>query len=324
MALPALAACAQNAPQDVLQPEGPIARQLHGLWNITFILAAIVFVLVEGALIFLIFRFRSRSDDESPKQITHNTRLEIAWTLVPFLMLAGLAVPTVKVIFDLAERPPDALEVTVTAKQWWWEYEYPDSGVITANEMHIPTGVPVFLTLLSDDVIHSFWVPKLAGKQDVVPGHTNHLTIIAEEEGEYFGQCAEFCGLSHANMRLRVFAHTPSGFEQWLSDQSSERTPPDTSLAARGEEIFLESQCVACHTVAGTDARGVQGPDLTHFGSRTTFAGAMFETTDEDLSAWIADAPAQKPGAKMPRGIAEMGLSESDIEALVAYLRGLE
>lgn len=318
-----LAACAPDAPQDALRPEGPIARLEDRLWDLTFGVAVAIFFLVEGALLFAVIKFRQRSPRESPVQVHHNTKLEIAWTVAPFLLLAALAVPTVAAIFDLARKPSgEVLDVEVIAHQWWWEYKYPDLGVVTANEMHIPAGKPVFLTLRSEDVIHSFWVPRLAGKQDVVPGRVNNLAIQADRPGEYFGQCAEFCGLSHANMRLRVFAHTADDFDVWVADQRRTALPA-LGLAAEGERLFLEGQCAGCHTINGTTAAGTVGPNLTHFAGRTTFAAAMFDRNRENLTRWLRDAPALKPGAKMPSGVRQMGLSENDILALIAYLETL-
>ena len=315
-----LSACAENAPQDFLQPEGPIARRLDALWDITFGIAVVIFFLVQGGLVFLVIRFRRRSDDESPKQITHNTKLELVWTIIPVILLAALAVPTVATLFDLAEKPSgDVLEVHVLAKQWWWEYTYTDEDLVTANELHIPIDRPVYLTMEADDVIHSFWVPKLAGKQDVTPGSTTFLTIEAETPGVYLGQCAEFCGLSHSRMRLKVFAHTEADFDRWVSDQKEDRKEP-VGLAAQGEEVFLSGACVGCHVVGGTEAQGRVGPDLTHFASRSTFAGAIFDNTEANLVAWLRNPPAEKPGSRMPN----LELSDGDIEALVAYLQSLE
>lgn len=321
-----LSGCAGEGPQNVLRPEGPIARKADSLWDLTFAVAVVIFFLVEGALLFAIIRFRRKSETEAPVQVHHNTRLEIAWTIVPFLLLAGLAVPTVAAIYDVSREPTgDKLEVTVRAHQWWWEYDYPGLGVVTANELHIPVGKPVVLSLNSDNVIHSFWVPKLAGKQDVVPGRVNKLIIEAEEPGEYFGQCAEFCGISHANMRLRVIAQDAPGFDLWVASQRLPAAQQPLGPAAEGQRLFLEeAPCFSCHTVKGTAASGKVGPDLTHFASRGTFAGAMFETNKENLVRWLRDAPSAKPGAKMPSGTKDMGLDENDIEALITYLLTLK
>ena len=312
-------ACASDAgPQDFLSPEGPIAERADGLWDITFGIAVAVFVIVEAVLVYTVIRFRRKPGREAA-QFHGNTKVEVILTLIPTLILAGLAVPTVKAIADLAKAPPNALEVNVTAKQFWWQYEYPDAEVMTANELHVPTGQPVVLNLEATDVIHSFWIPKLTGTQDAVPGRTNRMQFTAEEPGEYWGQCKEFCGLSHANMRLRVIAHEPAEFEQWLLDQQQPAEASLSGAAAEGQDIFLQT-CATCHAVKGTDAQATTGPDLTHFASRDTFAGAMFKNNTENLKRWIDNPPAVKPGAQMP----DYGLSAQEIDAVVAYLQTLE
>lgn len=312
------AGCSTNVgPQDYLSPEGPIAVRADDLWDLTFAIAAVIFVIVEAVLVYTIIRFRRRPGRQAA-QFHGNTKVEVLLTLIPTLILAGLAIPTVKAIADLAEKPDNALNITVVARQFWWEYQYPN-GLVTANEMHVPTGKPVYLTLEGEDVIHSFWIPDLTGKQDVVPGRINHMQFLADEPGEYWGQCTEYCGLSHANMRLRVIAQEPAEFEDWMQDQLEPADPVVTGRAAEGEEIFMTT-CVTCHAIQGTDAKGRSGPDLTHFASRGTFAGAMFENNTENLKAWIADPPAVKPGALMP----DYGLSSEQINAVVAYLQTLE
>lgn len=311
-----LAGCAENAPQDFLEPAGDIARQQDRLWDLVFGVAVVVFFIVEGLLVYALIRFRQKPGRRA-EQFHGNTRVEVLLTLAPALILAGLAVPTVRSIFDIAAEPEGALRVNVVARQFWWEYEYEDEGFVTANEMHIPVDTPVRVTLQGPDVIHSFWVPRLAGAQDVVPGRTNHLTLVADEPGTYLGQCKEFCGLSHANMRLRVIAHSEAGYDRWVAEQLEPATAE--SLTMEGARLFLEGQCVNCHAIGGTDAAARSGPDLTHFGSRETFAGAMFRNTDENLRRWLEDPPAMKPGALMP----DYGLSGQEIDALVAFLRSL-
>ena len=312
-------ACGGDAgPQDFLTPEGPVAERADGLWDITFAIAVIIFVIVEAVLVFTIVKFRRRPGREAA-QFHGNTKVEVILTLIPTLILAGLAVPTVKAIADLAEKPKDALEVTVLAKQFWWQYTYTDDDVVTANELHVPTGQPVFLTLEGEDVIHSFWIPKLTGKQDVVPGRVNHMQFIADNPGTYWGQCTEYCGLSHANMRLRVIAHEPAEFEQWLEDQKQPAAASVSGVAADGQELFMQN-CVNCHAIEGTDAKGTSAPNLTHFASRETFAGALFENNAANLRRWIDNPAAVKPGALMP----DYGLSAQEIDAVVAYLETLE
>lgn len=320
----AAAGCAKNAPLDTLRPASPIAQQIKDLWDLVFISAVVVFVIVEGLIVVLLIRFRQRKGDDSlPKQVHGNTRMEVGWTILPAAILAVLAVPTVLTLFALAREAPDALKITVRGQQWWWHYEYPGSGVVTANELHIPTDRKVLLTLESRDIIHSWWAPRLAGKQDVVPGWKNHLTIEASEPGTYEGECVEYCGLSHANMRLKVIAHTPAEFQQWLTDQAKPAATPAGGDAAEGRRVFLAQACTGCHVIRGTSAAGTVGPDLTHFASRTTFASGMFERTDENLRKWLVDAPGMKPGSKMPAGVAELGLSQRDVELLVAFLQSL-
>lgn len=320
-----MTACARNAPQDSLAPEGPIAQKIHNLFVPVFWIATGIFVLVEGLLVVALIRYRARGERETPVQVHGNKRLEIGWTIAPALLLAGIAVPTLLTIFELDRQPSGALKVAVTAKQWWWQYRYEESGVLTANELHIPTGRAVVLSLRSEDVIHSFWVPKLAGKQDVVPGRTAHLTLRAEKPGVYLGQCAEFCALSHANMRLRVIAQTPADFERWVSEQTAPAVGPGNALAVRGMEEFFNGECINCHTINGLalgsiEAQGTFGPNLTHFASRATFGGATFDRTDEDLHEWLRDPQAAKPGNKM----VIRRLTEEQIRALIAFLQGLE
>lgn len=324
--------------QSALEPAGPVARAQDQLWDIVFPVAVAVFVLVQGAIIFAMIRYRAPRDEATPpNQIEGNTRLEILWTIIPALILAGIAVPTVRTIFVQAAAPEAPLEVRVVAKQYFWEFQYEDpaSGgtVFTATELHIPTETPVLLSMEShglaqgedpNGVIHSFWVPQLAGKQDVVPGHIRPLVIEADEPGEYSGQCLEFCGLSHANMLFTVVAQDQADFDAWLAAQAE---PADSEglegQVAAGAEAFATAQCIACHAIDGYPVEGDParvGPDLTHLASRQRFAGGVFETTPENLAAWIADPPGVKPGAQMP----DLELDDDTIDALVAYLMTLE
>lgn len=317
-----LAACSgENLPYDTLDPAGPVAQKQADLFWLVFWIAAGVFVLVEGMLVYTVWRFRRRSAADTPKQVHGNARLEIAWTIIPALLLAGVAVPTVGTIFDLAESPEGAMRIEITGHQWWWEVRYPDLGVVTANEVHIPTGEQVVFELESKDVIHSFSVPRLAGKQDVVPGRTNTLNLSADEPGIYRGQCQEFCGLSHAYMRFLVIAQEPAEFDLWVEEQLRDvATPPPAEI-----EQIVSGTCMSCHTVSGveplTDAPIQQpAPDLTHFGSRQTIAAGILPNTEEDLARWLRDPPDVKAGSKMP----DYDLTEDQIEALVEYLRSLE
>lgn len=332
--------CAKDAPQTVLEPEGPVARQLDKLWDPVFLVATVVFVIIHVLLLVIIVKFRRRSDDDAPVQTHGNAKAELAWTIAPALVLAILGFLTVGTIFDINERPAgaDVEQVKVIGHQWWWEYQYGEHDIVTANELVIPVGAPVDLELTSDDVIHSFWPPKLAGKVDTIPGRTNHMTVQADRPGMYWGQCAEYCGESHGWMRLRVRALSAADYEQWIEDQQKEQdeilaageAPPaaeegvalsDEELAANGYSIFMGTGgCAGCHTVAGTPAAGKIGPNLTHLFSRSTFAGSIFDLNEENLRKWLRDPQAEKPGNKMQI----RNLSEEEITQLIAYLETLK
>lgn len=336
-----LAACGPTGngelPQNVLDPAGPVARAQDRLWDIVFPIAVAVFILVQGLIIVAVVRFRDRGQSQPPEQVHGNTRLEVVWTIIPTLILIGIAVPTVTTIFELSNPPaPDALKVRVIGKQYWWQFEYEDAGtatpIRTANELHIPTGREVFIELDGQseedgaDVIHSFWVPRLAGKQDYVPGHTRTMRIQADNPGTYPGQCAEFCGLSHADMRFVVIAHAPAEFDQWLATQTMAAPQPTTDLGRQGMELMAGQGCLGCHTVEGhpQNAGARVGPNLTHFAEQAKFAGYTYDRTDENLEQWIRNPQSLKMGAQMPDWGGGSPLSEQQLEALVAYLQGLK
>jgi cytochrome c oxidase subunit II len=336
-----LSACASDAPQDTLEPEGPIARKIDNLVNPVFIVAAVVFVLVEFGVVYLVLKFRQRKDDdpdELPGQTHGNTKLEIGWTVLPALLLGFVSFATLATLFDITDTKDDGLTVQVTGQQWWWEFTYDSDGdgkftdedVLTANDLVIPAGQNVGLEITSRDVIHSFWIPKLNGKKDAVPGRRHPLTINADEPGTYVGQCTEFCGLSHAYMRQRVVALPPDEFDAWLERQEQAADEPSDGDAAAGAELFA-SQCSVCHLARGinddqfeeagqgtSELVSENAPDLTHFAGRGAFAGATFNLWDDldgdhivetdeigtandgrlnrgDLEAWLRDPPGQKP-----------------------------
>ena len=320
--LPSTAVTTDFYPQSALAPESDFAEDLQILFDLIFWIAAVVFVVVEGALIYAVIRFREKPGQGLPPQLHGNTRLEVTWTIIPVFILAIIAVPTVSTIFRVAADPkPDALHVRVVGHQWWWEFEYPDLGIVTANELHVPVGRQVAISLESADVIHSFWFPRMGGKRDVVPNTVNNLWFTPQRTGEYLGQCGEFCGESHANMHMRLFVETPGDFDAWVRNQEMEAVEDLTPQVREGAKIFVQRGCVVCHTIGGTDAQGKLGPDLTHFGSRTTLAsGILSNVGTQDLKKWLRDPPAIKPGSKMPN----LDLSESDVNALTAYLHSLK
>ena len=323
-------------PQNSLNPAGPESEKIDDLWWLVFWIAVGVFVAVGGAFVYAIIRFRRRGKgQERPvKQVHGNTRLEIVWTIIPAVILAVIAVPTVATIFDLRGEPDpseNALEIEVVGHQWWWEFRYPEYGFVTANEMHIPIDRPVYLSMTSADVIHSFWTPQLNGKRDVVPGRITNLRLQADEPGLFLGQCAEFCGLAHADMRHRVFAHTEADFQAWAEAQAQPAVIPDEGPVAEGWQTF-QLVCSACHAVDGTDATSDLAPNLTHFGSRTTFGAGTFENVEQHLREWLRDPSSLKPmqpelndlAAGRVLGMPAFGLTEAEIDSLITLLYALD
>jgi len=314
-----------GSPQSVNRPAGDHMRQIWDLFVPIFWLSVVIFVLVTAVLLVALWRFRQRpGEDRIPEQVHGNTRLEIAWTIAPAIILAIIAVPTIALIFDLDREPgPEALTVRAIGHQWWWEFQYPEQNVVTANELHVVVGRPVRIELDSVDVLHSFWVPRLAGKRDVIPGWNNVLTFTPQEVGVFPGQCAEFCGVQHANMKFTVVVQTQEEFDAWIRRQQQPAAVPADPLAAKGREIFLTpaNACIGCHAVAGTEAQGKVGPDLTHVGSRQIIAGGVLENTPENLARWLKEPQVVKPGNKM---VLPREFTDQEIEALVAYLMSLK
>ena len=338
------ASCAKDAPQTTLKPKGPQAETINNLINPIFGIAGVVFVLILGGALFVAFKFRAKDDtdyDTFPEQVHGNFKLEIGWTILPAVVLLVVGVFTVVTIFDLAEKPgPEAVQVEVIGQQWWWEYRYDVDGdgdftdIITANDMVIPAGREISLKIKSRDVIHSFWAPALNGKKDAVPGRTHPLSLEADAPGEYIGQCTEFCGLSHAEMRIKVVALDAEGYDAWVETQQAPFVAPEGERAEAGWAAFA-GQCTSCHKIRGMTDPAEPGteyeypevinqvsgaaPDLTKFMSRSTFAGAKFDLrkdteacralgenwayTDEgieqcldrtSLEAWLRNPPAEK------------------------------
>lgn len=308
---------------------GDNARTIWDLFVPIFWLSVVIFVLVQGALIWAVIRFRRKSEDEVPPQLHGNTKVEVAWTIAPAVILAVILVPTVTSIADLATEPDDAHVIDVTGHQWWWEFEYPEEEVVTGNVLHIAEDQPVRLRMTASDVIHSFYAPKLFGKQDVIPGRTTNIYFTPEEAGEFYGQCYEFCGLQHANMHFRIVVHEQEDYEAWVADQQEGAPEPEADTAeARGKEVFFEAQCNACHTIDGavaedgTEATGQVGPNLTNIGDRPIIGAGALENTPENLADWIRDSQESKPGNEMPV-FSEDSISDEDLDALVAYLSSL-
>jgi cytochrome c oxidase subunit 2 len=311
---------------DIFDPVSTPAIAIRELSWLLLIITGAIFVVVEGVLVYAVIRFRRGRGEPGaePPQVYGSNPIEVAWTVGPLLIVLVLFLVTTRTVFSLerSSAPPEVLRVAVTGHQWWWEFRYPDQGVVTANELHVPVSDParprpVFLTLNSDDVIHSFWVPQLAGKTDVIPNRTNTMWIEPLQTGTFLGQCSEFCGTQHANMLLRVIVEPEPAFEAWLAAQ---RQPAaDVPSARAGRAIFESNACASCHAVNGSSARGTVGPDLTHLMSRETLGAGVVPNDPEHLLAWVRDPGQIKPGVRMPA----MGLDQASLTSLVAWLKTL-
>lgn len=316
-----LAACSGGSTMDTLVGQSDLVKDIMPIYERLFWITAFLFVLVQGLLLYIVFRFRARGDEKTlPEQVHGNTQMEIGWTIAPAVILIFIAIPTVAFIFKTQAPPsPDALKINAVGKQWWFAFEYPDLGVVTANELHVPLGKEVNLRLQSTDVIHSFWAPQITAKRDMIPGKVNTIKFTADKAGTYLGQCAEYCADSHAWMRFRVMVDTPEDFEKWVAAQ---KAPADaeSEAAKAGFQAFTQATCVACHAIGGTSAVATIGPDLTHIGSRTTIAAGVLPNDTENLRKWLKDPTAIKPGSKMPN----LNLSDEQLDALVPYLQSLK
>jgi cytochrome c oxidase subunit 2 len=313
-----LAGCGDGDPQTILDGGGTESHRVASLWWLMFGLAAAVYIVVGGLVVVAILRGRRTGDPD-----TESEGNGFIWTggiAMPVVILAVLGVVTVTTTRAVRQEDPGELRVDVAGEQWWWDVDYPDAGVRTANEVHVPVGTVVDVELRSDNVIHSFWVPALAGKVDLIPGQTNHLRFTAREPGTYRGRCAEFCGLQHAHMDFVVIAQPRQDFDRWLARRTSGAgvTPTDEA-AAQGQRVFEREACAGCHQIAGTEADGTQGPDLTDFGTRQRIGAGVLDNTPDDLRRWITDPQGVKPGNLMPR----VPLSDEEVDEIVAYLESL-
>lgn len=313
---------------DALLPAGPQAAHLADIWWLFLGVSVVVYVLVIASLAFALVRSRRRAiaDADTPRApgSERTARLVVGTAIAAtVLTLAGLLVGDLVIGRAVAQDADDALRIEVTGHQWWWELQYddaePQNRVTTANELHIPVGRPVELVLRTQDVIHSFWVPALHGKRDLIPGRVNRQVIVASRAGDFTGQCAEFCGFQHANMKLRVIAEPPQVFAIWLRSQREPAPSPIDAMQTRGRKVFMQSTCIMCHAIRGTDASATVGPDLTHVASRGTLAAGAVPNTRAHLAAWIANPQAAKPGANMPAH----ALAPDDLLALATYLGSL-
>lgn len=307
----------------------PLTTPAHDIYYLalfTLTVTGCIFVVVGALIAYAVLKYRAKKGDpeHEPAQVYGSTQVELAWTVIPIIIIVVLFLTTARIIFAIqnAPQPKTDLKVTVVGHQFWWEFRYPEYGIVTANELHIPQSTredpdTTYLTLLSADVDHSFWVPELGGKTDLIPNHPNEMWMDPEKAGVFYGQCAQFCGLEHSLMLIRVYVDTPAQFAAWVKDQ--QKPAVDDPDVAAGRHIFETQACVSCHTVTGTPAKGTYGPDLTHLMSRATIAAGAADNTPANLRAWIKDPDTFKPGAHMPA----MQLSGEQINQVVAYLTTL-
>ena len=320
-------AFAQASPvPNIFKPASTPADATHRLSLFVLVITGLIFVIVGSLLTYAVVKFRRRDteDGREPAPVYGSNQMELAWTVIPCLIVLVLFLATARVIYSVQEAVPPATAIQVTAigHQFWWEFRYPALGVITANELHVPVSdpshpTPTFIRLLSADTDHSFWIPQLAGKTDLIPNRTNSMWIDPHATGMYVGQCAQYCGTQHAKMLLRVYVDSPEDFARWVD---SEKRPAISSDAvAAGRQIFERTACINCHAISGTVANGRFGPDLTHLMSRDTIASGAAPNTHENLKLWIQQPDAIKPGSLMPA----MNLSPQDLDEVTAYLESL-
>jgi cytochrome c oxidase subunit 2 len=312
------------SPTSILSPASTPADSIFGLSRFVLLNVAAIFGIVFTLLVYVVVRFRSRGivDRSEPAQIYGSTQVELAWTVIPVLIVLALFLASARVIASIQDppRPHGSLEVIVIGHQYWWEYRYPSLNIVTANELHVPVSdtaqpMPTFLTLLSADTDHSFWVPRLAGKTDLIPNHPNKTWIDPHESGIFLGQCAQYCGTQHAKMLLRIYVQPRDEFERWVREQQQ----GGQAAGSRGRRVFESMACINCHTISNTPASGKFGPDLTHIMSRDTIAAGAALNTRQQLRLWIKNPDAIKPGSKMPA----MGLTDQEVDAVATYLETL-
>jgi cytochrome c oxidase subunit 2 len=336
LALWPLAAAAAPSSTSIFSTQSTPASESNGLAFFVLGITTAIFLSVGALLMYALIKFRARSSDTAePPQVFGSTQIELSWTIIPILIVAVLFLGTARVLFSVqdAPKPKNALDVTAVGHQFWWEYRYPQYNVTAANELHIPVGQGTgsrvtYLKLTSADVIHSFWVPQLGGKTDMLPNRVNQMWIDPAKPGIYLGQCRQFCGTQHAKMLLRVSVDTPEDFAKWIANQQKTQSELSTmavnadagSEPLTGQRIFEQQACINCHTVAGTVANGRFGPDLTHLMSRQTLAAGAVDNTPENLRAWITNPDQFKPGSLMPA----MHLTDDQYAKITAYLETLK
>jgi cytochrome c oxidase subunit 2 len=305
---------------NALDPQSPQARAIYDLGIVSTIVFLLIFVVVAGGIVYAIFRFRAREGEPEPKQFAGSQKVEIIWTVIPFLIVVFLFVLTLRGMNRADPPAAPSPDLVVTGHQFWWEAQYPMSGAVTANEIHIPVGKPLSVRLDSKDVLHEFWVPELARKMTTVPGQPNHIWLQADKPGVYIGTCSEFCGTQHAWMRILVVAEEPSKFEEWERAQLQPGQAPTSDVATKGLALFQTSTCINCHAIRGiTGADAHVAPDLTHVASRRQLAAGIMENSPANMRRWLKNPQHIKPGALMP----DYNFTRQELDQLAAYLETL-
>jgi len=305
---------------NALDPQSPQARAIYDLGIVSTIVFLLIFVTVTGAIVYAIFRFRGREGEPDPDQFAGSEKVEIIWTAIPFLIVVFLFVLTLRGMNRADPPPAPSPDLVVTGHQFWWEAQYPASGAVTANEIHIPIGTPLSVRLDSKDVLHEFWVPELARKMTTVPGQPNHIWLQADKPGVYIGTCSEFCGIQHAWMRILVVAEEPSKFEQWQQAQLQPSRAPTNDGAAKGLALFRTSTCINCHAIGGVPGANARvAPDLTHVASRRQLGAGILENTPANMRRWLKNPQHIKPGVLMP----DFNFTDQELDQLGEYLETL-
>jgi cytochrome c oxidase subunit 2 len=303
-----------------LNPESPQARAIFDLGMVTAVILAVIFAVVVAIVVYALMRFRWREGEPDPDQVAGNKTAEVVWTAIPLAIVVALFFLAARTMGVSDPPPPPNPDLVVIGHQWWWEARYPKSGVITANEIHIPVGKPIALKLDSADVLHEFWVPELARKMTTVPGHPNHMWLQADKPGTYLGVCSEFCGTEHAWMHFLVIAESQDQFEAWKKAQLAPASAPSSDEAAKGLALFEQMSCINCHAIKGTIASARVGPDLTHFATRRELGAGIVANTPKNLFRWLADPQQIKPGAKMP----DFKFTKEQVTELSDYIETLK
>ena len=316
-----------NSVPSIFDSHSTPADSIRHLSIFVLSVTGLIFIMVFSLLTYVVGRFRSRAADaeREPAQVYGSTQIELAWTIIPILIVIVLFLATARVIHAIqdAPKPAEAVDVTAIGHQFWWEFRYPALGVVTANELHVPVSdpsrpTPTFLRLLSADTDHSFWIPQLAGKTDLIPNRVNETWLNPLETGLFLGQCAQYCGTQHAKMLLRVYVDSPEDFKVWVRGQ--QQSANEDEKEAAGRRVFERTACLNCHAINGTNGTGRFGPDLTHLMSRRTIASGAAENNSQNLRLWIKNPDSIKPGSLMPA----MKLSDPELDALVRYLGTLQ